>query len=124
MCEKDVIKLGRLISVFGENFPNNPIENVGYQLELFMNSNYDFLKYPKTKNFTNQLPQDVAPEYDESFKKELSEVLNGNVATIACMIENAVINKQLISEKYFIWHKFDIGSCFNYRNYVWNEQNK
>ena len=124
LCEVGVIRLGNKISVFGENFPNNPIKNVGYQLELFMNTNYDFLKIPKTKSFKKQNTQDDAPKYDESFKKEFSEILNGNVATIACMIENAVINKQLISENYFIWHKFDFGSCFNYRNYVWNEQNK
>ena len=117
-CEMDIIRLGEKISFFGENFPKNPIENLGYQLELFMNHNYDFLKYPKTKSFKKEDSQEVAPEFDETVKKELSGVLNGDVANIICMIENAVINKQLISEKYFILHKFNFGSCFNYRKNV------
>ena len=105
LCEVDVNRLGNEISVFGENFPNNPIKNVGYQLKLFMNTNYDYLKIPNLRSFKKQKTQDDAPNNDESLKKEFSEVLNGSVITITRMIEIAVINKQLISENYFIWHK-------------------
>ena len=81
-----------------------------------MNHNYDFSK--KNKSFKKQKPQDVLPMFDESFKEEISEILNRNVANIVCTIENAVINKQLISENYFIWHKFNFDSCFDYRKNV------